>query len=71
MKKLSVEQQNALELLNKAINALSIVIDDEIDEILEDLGYLPERDLYEMGGELDFFLARGEICDREELLQHD
>lgn len=71
MKELSEEQQNALVLLKKAMNALSIVIDDEIGEILEDLGYLPERDLDEMSGELDFFLERGQICDREELLQHN
>ncbi|MBD7970396.1 hypothetical protein [Paenibacillus gallinarum] len=70
MKRLSEEQQNALTLLNSAITALNIVNDNELGIILEDLGYLPERDLDEMSGELDFFLERGEICDRGELLNH-
>ncbi|WP_145142185.1 hypothetical protein [Paenibacillus sp. Y412MC10] len=70
MKKLSEEQQNALKLLESAITALNDVWDDELGEILDDLGYLPERDLDEMSGELSFFLKRGEICDRGELLNH-
>ena len=70
MKRLSEEQQHALTLLNSAITALNIVNDNELGIILEDLGYLPERDLDEMSGELDFFLERGEICDRGELLNH-
>lgn len=68
MIQLNVQQKNALYMLRNAIDELQHVSDDELSQVLEDLGFLPERDLTEMSAELGYCVERGEIGTREELL---
>lgn len=70
MIQLNAQQINALWMLCNAIEELdtSLTLDQDLGVVLEDLGFLPERDLSEISGELRACIERGEVGTREELL---
>ncbi|KQY83748.1 hypothetical protein ASD24_29515 [Paenibacillus sp. Root52] len=69
MLQLDEQQKLALQLLCSAIETLDSVMDTNLAEILEDNGFLPERDLTEMSGDLQICIDRGEIGTRDEILE--
>ncbi|OMF76729.1 hypothetical protein [Paenibacillus glucanolyticus] len=71
MIQLNEQQKNALWMLQNAIEELDHVLmaNNELCQVLDDLGFLPERDLTEMSAELEFCVKRGQIGTREDLLK--
>ncbi|MGC6586184.1 hypothetical protein ACPV3A_14600 [Paenibacillus sp. Dod16] len=70
MIQLNAQEKSALWVLQTAIEVLNHVLmsNDELCQVLDDLGFLPERDLTEMSAELEFCVKRGQIGTREDLL---
>lgn len=69
MRKLTFREAHALHLLLGAIIEIDAVGEESLLVLLEENGYLPQRDLHEMESELCFYLERGEIGSPEEF--HD